>query len=66
MGTNKKHITYGGKDGACCVHFMLRLPLLLSRCFTSTETVWLISDGGKWDMEREPRPTSLFTTAPEL
>ena len=36
----------------------------LSRCFTSTETKRLISDGGEeWDREWEPisMPTSLFT-----
>ena len=38
-----------------------RCHSLLSRCFTSTENVWLIRDGGKWNRKREPRPTPLFT-----
>ena len=37
--------------------------LLLLCCFTSTDTVWLSSDGGRMGLKREyePRPSSLFT-----
>ena len=39
-----------------------QLSLLLSWCFTSTETIRLTGDGrGEWDWTCEPRPTSLFT-----
>ena len=54
------------KSGRGCLCVTCLFALLLSRCFTSTEIVWLIRDGGRVGSGTRTQAHLPVHTAPEL
>ena len=54
--TGWRHPSFQGAGKRCSEHESVALFFLISRRFTSTETVWLIRDGGSREWNESPGP----------